>query len=67
MVPASPSINTDDAPALAEAIVHHATKLCETTDHLWRVIGEVAIPTTGFTDRRQQHKVERVIESFEVQ
>jgi hypothetical protein len=57
MVSASPSVNTDDAPALAEAIVHHATKLCETTDHLWRVIGEVSIPTTGLTDRRQQHKV----------
>ena len=33
MVSDFPLVNTDDSPALAKAIVHHATKLCETTDH----------------------------------
>ncbi|SEP24934.1 hypothetical protein SAMN04487948_12642 [Halogranum amylolyticum] len=47
----------DDAPALAGAIVIHAQKLCETADHLWRVLSEVSIPTDGLTDARQQHKV----------
>lgn len=46
-----------DAPAFAGAIVQHATKLCETADHLWRIIGHVSIPTAGLTDHRQQHKV----------
>lgn len=57
MVSDSLSVNTDDAPALAEAVVQHATKLCETADHLWRVLGQVSIPTARLTDRRQQHKV----------
>lgn len=47
----------DDAPALAGAIVIHAQKLCETADHLWRVLSELSIPTDGLTDARQQHKV----------
>lgn len=47
----------DDAPALAEAIVHHAGKVCESADHLWRVLGNVVIPTEGLVDDRQQHKV----------
>jgi hypothetical protein len=47
----------DDAPALAGAIVVHAEKVCETADHLWRVISTVSIPTDGLTDNRQQHKV----------
>lgn len=47
----------DDAPALAGAIVLHAEKVCETADHLWRVLGDVSIPVDGLTDARQQHKV----------
>lgn len=47
----------DDAPALAGAIVVHAQKLCETADHLWRVLSDVSIPTEPLTDNRQQHKV----------
>ncbi|WP_207890217.1 hypothetical protein [Natrarchaeobius chitinivorans] len=47
----------DDATALAGAIVYHAKAVCETTDHLWQVIGDVSIPTDGLTDNRQQHKV----------
>ena len=47
----------DDAPALAGAIVIHAQKLCETADHLWRVLSKVSIPTEPLTDDRQQHKV----------
>ncbi|ELY62500.1 transposase [Natronococcus jeotgali] len=47
----------DDAPALAGAIVLHAEKVCETADHLWRVLGDVSIPIDGLTDARQQHKV----------
>jgi len=47
----------DDAPALAGAIVYHAGEVCESADHLWRVLGEVSIPVDGLTDNRQQHKV----------
>lgn len=47
----------DDAPALAGAIVYHAGTVCETADHLWRVLSDVSIPTDGLTDNRQQHKV----------
>jgi hypothetical protein len=47
----------DDAPALAGAIVYHAGEVCESVDHLWRVLGEVSIPVDGLTDHRQQHKV----------
>ncbi len=47
----------DDAPALAGAIVYHAGEVCESADHLWRVLGEVSIPADGLTDDRQQHKV----------
>ena len=46
----------DDAPALAGAIVYHAGEVCESADHLWRVLGEVSIPVDGLTDGRQQHK-----------
>ena len=46
----------DDAPALAGAIVQHAGAVCETANHLWRVIGRVSIPTDGLTDARQQAK-----------
>lgn len=46
----------DDAPALAGAIVYHAGEVCESVDHLWRVLGEVSIPVDGLTDDRQQHK-----------
>ena len=54
----SPSCSqpTDDAPALAGAIVYHAGEVCESADHLWRVLGEVSIPVDGLTDGRQQHK-----------
>ena len=51
------SAGDDDAPALAGAIVYHAGEVCETVDHLWRVLGEVSIPVDGLTDGRQQHKV----------
>jgi len=55
-----PSTNSsrtaDDAPALAGAIVQHAGAVCETADHLWRVIGRLSIPTDGLTDARQQAK-----------
>jgi len=47
----------DDAPALAGAIVQHAGAVCETADHLWRVLGRVSIPTDRLTDARQQAKV----------
>jgi len=47
----------DDTPALAGAIVLHAKNVCETADHLWRVLGDVSIPTEGLTDTRQQRKV----------
>jgi len=47
----------DDAPALAGAIVQHAGAVCETADHLWRVLGRVSIPTDSLTDGRQQAKV----------
>ncbi len=50
------STGDDDAPALAGAIVYHAGEVCETVDHLWRVLGEVSIPVEGLTDCRQQHK-----------
>lgn len=50
------SAGDDDAPALAGAIVYHAGEVCETVDHLWRVLGEVSIPVDGLTDDRQQHK-----------
>jgi hypothetical protein len=46
----------DDAPALAGAIVQHAGAVCETADHLWRVIGRISIPTDGLIDARQQAK-----------
>ena len=49
--------SSDDAPALAGAIVQHAGAVCETANHLWRVIGRVSIPTDGLTDARQQAKV----------
>ena len=51
------SVGDDDAPALAGAIVYHAGEVCETVDHLWRVLGEVSIPVDGLVDDRQQHKV----------
>ena len=54
----------DDAPALAGAIVYHAGKVCESVDHLWRVLGEVAIPVDELTDDRQQHKVANGTESM---
>ena len=54
----------DDAPALAGAIVHHAVKVCESVDHLWRVLGNVVIPEEGLTDDRQQHKVTNGTESM---
>ncbi|TMT81379.1 ISNCY family transposase [Haloterrigena sp. H1] len=54
----------DDAPALAGAIVIHAKKVCETADHLWRVLGDVSIPVDGLTDTRQQHKVSFGTESM---
>jgi hypothetical protein len=47
----------DDAPALAGAIVHHAGLVCETEEHLWRVLSNVSIPIDSLTDNRQQHKV----------
>jgi len=47
----------DDAPALAGAIVEHADAVCDTADHLWRVLGRVSIPTDWVTDDRQQAKV----------
>ena len=47
----------DDTPALTGAIVLHAKNVCETADHLWRVLGDVSIPTEGLTDTRQQRKV----------
>ena len=47
----------DDAPALAGAIVYHAKTICETADHLWRVLSDLSIPAHGLTDNRQQHKV----------
>lgn len=46
-----------DAPALAGAIVYHAKTICETADHLWRVLSDLSIPADGLTDNRQQHKV----------
>jgi len=46
----------DDAPALAGAMVYHAGEVCESADHLRRVLGEVSIPVDGLTDDRQQHK-----------
>ena len=55
-VEVTPTVD-DDAPALAGAIVEHAGAVCETTDHLWRVIGRVSIPTDGLTDARNQAKV----------
>ncbi len=54
----------DDAPALAGAIVHHAGKVCESADHLWRVLGDVVIPTEKLIDNRQQHKVTNGTESM---
>jgi hypothetical protein len=59
-VPGTP----DDGPALAEAIVIHAQKLCETADHLWRVLSTVSIPVAPLTDNRQQHKVTYDTESI---
>jgi hypothetical protein len=47
----------DDTPALAGAIVEHAGAVCEHTDHLRHVLGDVSIPVDGLTDHRQQHKV----------
>ncbi len=46
------------------AIVIHAKKVCETADHLWRVLGDVSIPVDGLTDTRQQHKVSFGTESM---
>lgn len=54
----------DDAPALAGAIVIHAQPLCETADHLWRILSDVSIPTEPLTDDRQQHKVTFETESM---
>jgi hypothetical protein len=56
MTRTTPAVD-DDAPALAGAIVQHAGAVCETADHLWRVLGRVSIPTDGLTDARQQAKV----------
>lgn len=53
----STSTGTDDDPALAGAIVIHAQAICETADHLWRVLADVSIPTEGLTDHRHQHTV----------
>lgn len=63
---ASESVSTvdDDAPANAGAIVHHAGTVCESADHLWRVLGNMEIPTEGLTDNRQQHKVTNGTESM---
>lgn len=63
---ASESVSTvdDDAPALAGAIVHHAGTVCESADHLWRVLGNMEIPTERLTDNRQQHKVTNGTESM---
>jgi len=47
----------DDAPALAGAIVVHARKLCESADHLRRVLSELSIPTEPLTDHRQTASV----------
>jgi len=38
-------------------IVEHAGAVCETADHLWRVLACVVIPTDGLADARQQAKV----------
>ena len=64
MVSTQTSSVPDDAPALAGAIVYHAGEVCETVDHLWRVLGEVSIPVDGLTDGRQQHKVANGTESM---
>ncbi len=53
-----------DDPALAGAIILHAQRLCETADHLSRVLSEVSIPAEGLTDDRQQHKVTFSTESM---
>ncbi|MEF8784000.1 MAG: transposase, partial [Haloarculaceae archaeon] len=53
----SNSSTADDTPALAGAIVEHAGAVCEHTDHLRHVLGDVSIPVDGLTDHRQQHKV----------
>jgi len=37
----------DDAPALVGAIIYHAEKVRESVDHLWRVLGEVAIRSSS--------------------
>ena len=44
-------------PRARGAIVYHARTICETADHLWRVLSDVSIPADGLTDNRQQHKV----------
>jgi len=44
-------------PRAGGAIVKHAGAVCETADHLWRVLGRVVIPTDGLTDARQQATV----------
>jgi hypothetical protein len=46
-----------DSPAGAEALVTHAEAVCEHTDHLWRVVGNLSIPTRLLTDTRQESKV----------
>jgi len=42
----------------------HAGEVCESVNHLWRVLREVLIPVDGLTDDRQQHKVANGTESI---
>jgi hypothetical protein len=50
-------MGTSDTAAVAQAIVESATAIAGQTDHLWRLLGTVSIPTTLLTDTRDQAKV----------
>jgi len=46
-----------DSPVVAEALVTHAEAVCDHVDHLWRVVGNLSVPTHLLTDTREEAKV----------
>ncbi|SDF89302.1 transposase [Halorientalis regularis] len=48
---------SSDVPAVAEALVTHAEAVCDYADHLWRVVGNLSVPTDLLTDTRDTAKV----------
>ena len=47
-----------DSPVVAEALVTHAKAVCDHMDHLWRVVGNLSVPTHLLSDTREESKVD---------